>query len=153
MAHLGRGGTAALGVATMLGSYLLTTAVPSASAAPGDREITTLTAFQSPSGNVGCQISPTSVRCDIDERDWSPPPKPADCRLDYGQGVAIGAGQRAHLMCAGDTARTGSAEPLAYGSAITGGPIRCESAQSGMTCRDAGTGHGFTISRESYQLF
>ena len=44
-------------------------------------------------------------------------------------------------------------EPLAYGEAITAGPMRCESAESGMTCRDVGTGHGFSISREAYQLF
>lgn len=153
MTGISQGGNAVLGAAMLAAVNILGVTLPSASAAPGDREITALTAFRSPSGNVGCQISTTSVRCDIDERNWSPPPKPADCRLDYGQGVAIGAGGQAHLMCAGDTARTGSAEPLAYGSAIRGGPIRCESAESGMTCRDTETGHGFTISRESYQLF
>ncbi|WKG03507.1 DUF6636 domain-containing protein [Mycolicibacterium sp. HK-90] len=128
-------------------------AMASANAAPGDREVDELTAFQSPSGNVGCQLSPTGVRCDIDQRDWSPPPRPADCRLDYGQGISLGAGKQAHLVCAGDTARTGSAEPLAYGAAITAGPIRCESTEAGMTCRDTGSGHGFSISREAYRLF
>lgn len=135
--------TALVGVAEM----------PSANAAPGDREVQKLTAFESPSGNVGCQISPTGVRCDIDQRDWSPPPRPADCRLDYGQGISLSAGKPAHLVCAGDTARTGSGEPLAYGSAITAGPIRCDSAESGITCRDTGSGHGFAISREAYRLF
>ncbi|WP_313958176.1 DUF6636 domain-containing protein [Mycobacterium simulans] len=126
--------------------------------APVDREVYELTGFLSPSGNVGCKISPTSVRCDIDQRDWSPPPRPADCRLDYGQGISIGSGGLAHFVCAGDTVRVlppfgGAGEPLAYRQAIKAGPIRCESAESGITCRDAGSGHGFSISREAYQLF
>jgi hypothetical protein len=126
--------------------------------APVDREVYERTAFHSPSGNVGCQISPTGVRCDIDQRNWSPPPRPADCRLDYGQGISIGIGKPARFVCAGDTARVlppygGAGEPLAYGEAITAGPMRCESAESGMTCRDVGSGHGFSISRQAYQLF
>jgi hypothetical protein len=131
---------------------------PGPSIAPVDREVYERTAFHSPSGNVGCQISPTGVRCDIDQRDWSPPPRPADCRLDFGQGISISTGKPAQFVCAGDTARVlppygGAGDPLAYGEAITAGPIRCESAESGMTCRDAASGHGFSISREAYQLF
>ena len=37
------------------------------------------TGFQSPSGNIGCFIGKSGVRCDIRTRDWSPPPKPASC--------------------------------------------------------------------------
>ncbi len=117
------------------------------------------THFASPSGNIACVITssgdgaPGGVRCDIDERAWSPPPRPADCRLDYGQGIVLGVGEPAEFVCAGDTTAGRNSEPLAYGDAITAGPIRCESAQSGITCRDAEAGHGFAISREAYQLF
>jgi hypothetical protein len=133
-------------------------AVADPTVVPVDREVYELTGFHSPSGNVGCKISPTGVRCDIDQRDWSPPPRPADCRLDFGQGIAIGVGEEAHFVCAGDTVRVlppygGAGEPLAYGEAITAGPMRCESAESGMTCRDVGSGRGFSISREAYQPF
>lgn len=44
--------------------------------------IADLVSFTSPSGNVGCYLDQTTVRCDISERDWSPPPRPADCELD-----------------------------------------------------------------------
>jgi hypothetical protein len=44
-------------------------------------------------------------------------------------------------------------EPLAYGDSVTVGMLRCESAGAGMTCRDLGTGHGFSIAREGYRLF
>ncbi len=119
------------------------------------------THFASPSGNIACVITSSGdselvargVRCDIDERDWLPPPRPADCELDYGHGVVLGVGEAAELLCAGDTTMGRDSEPLAYGDAITAGPLRCESAQSGITCRDVESGHGFSISREAYQLF
>lgn len=119
------------------------------------------THFASPSGTIACVITSSGdielvargVRCDIDERDWSPPPRPADCELAYGHGVVLGVGKTARLLCAGDTTLGGDSEPLAYGDVITAGPMRCESAESGITCRDVESGHGFSISREAYQLF
>ena len=48
------------------------------------------TFFESPSGNIGCVIGKGSgVRCDIRERDWSPPPKPAGCPVDWGNGLTV----------------------------------------------------------------
>lgn len=91
------------------------------------------------------------ARCDIIDRDWSPPPRPADCGFDFGQGIEIITGQPPSFVCAGDTT-FGAEEVLAYGDAITSGPLRCESAESGITCRDSGTGHEFSISREAYHL-
>lgn len=120
--------------------------------APGDRTVDDRAAFQSPTGNIGCQISTSGVRCDIGERGWEPPPRPADCRLDYGHALGLSATAPARLMCAGDSAR-GSGEVLAYGDAITAGPIRCESAPAGITCRSNESEHGFMLSRESYTLF
>ena len=119
------------------------------------------THFASPSGNIACVITSSGdgesvargVRCDIDERDWSPPPRPADCDLDYGHGIVLGVGEAAEILCAGDTTIGRDTEPLAYGDAITAPPLRCESAPSGITCRDVESGHGFSISREAYQLF
>ena len=93
------------------------------------------------------------VRCDIGEQDWSPPPRPADCEFDYGQGISIAPGEPAQFVCAGDTAQAPDADPLPYGESITAGQMSCESAESGITCRDAESGSGFTISREAYRLF
>ncbi len=53
------------------------------------REVYELTAFTSPSGNIGCYIDPDYVRCDIRERDWSPPPRPVSCPVDLGQGLQL----------------------------------------------------------------
>ena len=117
-----------------------------------DREVVAFTGFISPTGNVACMIDVDLARCDIIDNDWSPPPRPADCEFDYGQGIEIVAGEPAKFVCAGDTA-FGPDEVLPYGDAITAGPLRCESADEGITCRDADTGHGFTLALKAYQLF
>jgi hypothetical protein len=115
------------------------------------------TFFSLPSGNVGCGIQHGEdyVRCDILKRSWLPPPqRPTDCAPDpgsYGHGVELKAGDSPRFTCARDTATGGG--PLAYGDAVAIGKLRCESAQSGMTCRDVETGHGFSIAREGYRFF
>ena len=70
------------------------------------------------------------ARCDIIDRDWSPPPRPADCEFDYGQGISLAPGEPAQFVCAGDTA-FGADEVLPYGDSITAGALRCESADVG----------------------
>jgi hypothetical protein len=115
-------------------------------------EATDLVGFTSPSGNVGCIVDSTYVRCDVSERDWSPPPRPADCEFDYGQGLSLSRGEQAAFVCAGDTT-LGGGEPLDYGQSVTAGLMVCDSAESAVTCRDTGTGHGFTIAREAYRVF
>jgi hypothetical protein len=125
-------------------------------AAPGaDTVVTEATPFSSPSGNIGCVIEPLFVRCDIAERDWDPPQAPADCELDYGQGLTVEAGGAADLVCAGDTTvgAAGADSALAYGQSIAAGLLRCESRRSGIRCRDIETGRGFALSREGYELF
>jgi hypothetical protein len=116
-----------------------------------DREVSTYTGFISPTGNVSCAIDVDLARCDINDRDWTPPPRPADCEFDYGQGIQLVPSEPASFVCAGDTT-FGAEDVLPYGEAITAGPLRCESAESGITCRDAGSRHSFTISREAYDL-
>ena len=117
-----------------------------------DREVTELTGFSSPSGNIGCFIDRESVRCDIAERNWEPPKAPASCELDYGQGIQLSAGGEAGFVCAGDTALEGG-EELPYGSSISAALLRCESTETAITCRDVETGRGFSLSREAYEIF
>jgi hypothetical protein len=121
-------------------------------AAPADREVFELSGFISPTGNVSCMIDADWARCDIIDRDWSPPPRPADCEFDYGHGISLAPGEPAQFVCAGDTA-FGADDVLPYGDSITAGVLRCESADKGITCRDAQSGHGFSLSRQAYRLF
>jgi hypothetical protein len=117
------------------------------------REVFESTSFTSPSGNIGCAIEPTSVRCDIAERNWSPPPKAADCPevVSWGQGLTLTAGSPAEFVCAGDTAMT-TGNPLAYGDKIVSGSIECTSTSAGMSCWDFVHGGSFDLSREGYHL-
>ncbi len=71
--------------------------------------------FHSPSGNIGCYISPSGARCDISKHDWPTPAKPKSCDLDYGGGLAVGRqGPRGLLLRRRHTAAPGPVLP--YGS-------------------------------------
>jgi hypothetical protein len=130
------------------------TTAPNNTAGPAavDQEIQELTGFVSPTGNVACMMDASWARCDIVDRDWSPPPRPADCESDYRQGLSVAPGGPAQFVCAGDTV-FGPDEVLPYGESITADRVRCENAESGITCLDTESGHGFSISREAYRLF
>jgi len=115
---------------------------------PGRRS----TLFTAASGNVGCLIDVDHVRCGIRDKDWSPPPRPAACEGDYGYNIALEPGGRAEFVCAGDSV-LGEGGALADGESIGAGPLRCESEESSIACRDVDSGRGFSMSREAYQLF
>ena len=88
------------------------------------------------------------VRCNIRQIDWAPPAKPADCNLDFGHAVVLGAG----FVCAGDTV-LGAGPVLPYGSTIRQGPYECRSDEVGLTCTNLESGHGFLLSAAEYRLF
>ena len=140
----------ALMIRQLLGTAAAATATAALCAAPAGAE--GLTGFTSPSGNIGCYVDADYVRCDIAERSWAPPPPPADCEFNYGQGITIAPGEPTAFVCAGDTAL--SAGPaLQFGQSVEVWPMLCESAPSGVRCLDVTTGAGFTISREKYTMF
>jgi hypothetical protein len=109
--------------------------------------------FTSPSGNIGCMMDFDYVRCDINERNWTPPPRPADCapQTGYGQGITLPVNGRAQFVCGGDSAM-GAGWVLPYGQSHAGGGLSCMSETTGMRCNNS-DGHGFMLSRESYSLF
>jgi hypothetical protein len=141
-------------------AIVLVAGVPAAAADPAGRDragaatgLQSFTGFQSPSGNIGCVIGRRGgVRCDIRNRDWSPPPKPASCQLDWGFGLTVGSRGRGRFVCAGDTT-LGQGRRLAYGDAIRRGRYRCVSRRSGMRCTNRRNGHGFSLSRERARRF
>lgn len=109
--------------------------------------------FQSPSGNIGCAIAGGQARCDILQRSWRPPARPASCPVDYGQGVEVDAHSAGRLVCAGDTVRDPASAKLAYGAAAQAEGLTCVSRSTGMACTGGASGHGFELSREGYRLF
>ncbi len=113
-----------------------------------------LAQFQSPSGNIGCIIAGGVARCDIKQRNWSPPPRPSSCpkQVDFGQGLEVPSSGAGRFVCAGDTALDPTAAKLAYGTSTGTGQITCTSAASGMTCKNSGGG-GFLISIQGYKVY
>ena len=125
---------------------------PTATAAAARSKPLPLKSFGTPSHNIGCQLATKYARCDIKEHDWTPPPKPANCDVDWGGGLSVSE-QRASVVCAGDTAFDLNAPVLAYGSRARRGAIVCISREAGVTCRAPRTGHGFFLSRQAYRLY
>lgn len=111
--------------------------------------------FQTPSGNIGCVMATKFVRCDIYERDWSPPPKPASCEYDWGHSVELEQ-DGPTFLCVSDavTAPGGDSgfPTLAYDDTKRVGPFTCLSTEQAMKCQ-ATSGHGFTLSRQKVRLY
>lgn len=127
--------------------------VQSTSQSPADREVVENTSFLSPDGNIACNIDMNvGARCDIIDASWQAPPAPADCQDSYGHMIAIGLDKPAEFICAGDTV-FGSEELLPDDESIASGAFRCDSVDSGITCRNTETGHGFSISYDANRLF
>jgi len=109
--------------------------------------------FLSPSKNIGCDLSAFAVRCDIGRRAWTAPAKPADCELDWGNGVHLEPGKPAAFLCTGDSLLGATKDILGYGHALRAGDFLCDSESAAMRCRNERTGHGFTLSAENYTLY
>ncbi len=104
--------------------------------------------FSSPSGNIRCLISAEQARCDIVQRSWQAPAKPASCAQKWGQGVSLNQ-QKSALVCS-DSLLSGGPE-LAYGAEIERGPVSCTSSTTGISCSYR-AGPRFTLARASYTL-
>jgi hypothetical protein len=139
---------------------------PTGSAAPVtviDRSGRDEAGFTSPSGHIACMFLGSdggSLTCEINQKSWSPPPKPAKCKFDWAYGIRLDAGARSRpgFYCGSDTIRgdpragTDGSVVLGYGSAMRFGPFTCTSQRSGVDCVNTTSKAGFLLSRERYQL-
>jgi hypothetical protein len=115
--------------------------------------------FATPSRNISCQMTDPSsaiagaARCDVAQRFWQIGPKPADCAGEYGAGAAVSGTGKGELTCVTDTVADPGLQVLQYGQAVSYGGIVCDSQETGVRCVNAASGHGFRVSRASYDLF
>jgi hypothetical protein len=111
--------------------------------------------FQTPSGNIGCRVVSTSVRCDIFDRSWSPPPKPEDCAFSWGHSIELHR-SGSTFLCTDDAVISpggGSEAPvLHYGKTVGQGPFACQSREQALVCVSK-SGHGFLLSFQKLKLF
>jgi hypothetical protein len=113
--------------------------------------------FRTPSGNIGCGYGSVAgerrfLRCDILSGIRPLPPKPRDCREDWGTAISLGRTGRASLICVGDTVLDLRSRILRYGQLWRRGGFTCSSRATGLTCTNRSR-HGFVLSRERSRLF
>lgn len=163
------------GPTTAAASTTGTTTGATTRAATDVRKVADAAAFATPSGRIVCIIADNSVRCDFISSDkaWTSP-QPKGCDLAWGDSLYLT--QTAGSTCHGDTlADTPSLDSgyvswrrpgdptvtvnglalaaLPYGAGILVGTLQCDSATTGVTCRNTTTGHGFAMAREAYSIF
>jgi hypothetical protein len=131
--------------------------------------------FASPDKNEGCAIlgldapEPGLWGCALASQDWAfPSADPADycydAQVPCGYGIEATGDGAPHPRFRGDPGfpaavrifdTTGSqpqVSTLEYGHAVTYGDVTCVSATTGITCDNAVSGHGFTVSKAAYGL-
>jgi hypothetical protein len=101
--------------------------------------------FQSPSGNIACEVSAGGGR-----------PTEASCQTFHRpQSATLGANGRTRL-CSGVRCLGNPPENsirLAYGASVRVGPFRCTSRSDGVRCIVVRSGHGFLINRDRIARF
>jgi hypothetical protein len=129
-----------------------------------------LRTFKTLDGNIGCSILkgakkhrnrrgqkipriPGETRCDVRTHTWVAPPKPANCPLDWGNGVFVRDRGFAGYVCAGDTVADPSAPAAAPGTVVPLGPYSCSVLAVSVRCANVVTGHGFEVSAATVSLF
>ncbi|HEY1530270.1 MAG TPA: hypothetical protein VGF80_05605 [Galbitalea sp.] len=122
-----------------------------------------------PSRNIACGIvlSGASAHvwgCSVKDHTWvAPSANPADICYnsgeDCGTGIeALGSGKlrgRGETVFESQRAIDGpfpapAIQTLAYGHSVTADGVTCVSLETGMTCTNITSGHGFTLSKSTY---
>jgi hypothetical protein len=105
--------------------------------------------FKSPSGNIVCSIA-DEVICEVKQREFGADPRPATCPTSESwvqQYVSLTVTGVSAGYCTGGMAVPFDAVVLPYGKSLTWGAHTCSSGETGVTCSNASTGHGFKVSR------
>ena len=109
-------------------------------------------AFQSPSGNIGCQYQREQLRCDMKKLGNQAPKRPSRCEFDYGRAFGIGVdGVKGVRLCVSDYAG-GAGPKLKYGRTWKRGGFTCTIRESGVRCRNR-LNHGFELRLGRQRLF
>lgn len=109
-------------------------------------------AWQSPSGNIGCILADGLLRCDMRKLGNAAPKRPSSCEFDYGKAFGITrSGSKGKRLCVSDFAG-GAGPKLRYGTTWKRGGMTCTIRESGVRCSNA-RGHGFELRLGRQRLF
>lgn len=126
-----------------------------AKVAAGDA--TSMSRFQSPSGNIYCDMTSQYRACELGEGGVPGPTNDPQSGCMDGFSTTVRSvkftTRGTQKVCNTDTIRSNTAATLAYGSVARSGSIACLSERSGMTCVDTDSGVGFFLSRARISTF
>jgi hypothetical protein len=121
-------------------------------AAPAGASAADPSAWQSPSGNIGCIYIREQLRCDMRKLGNAAPKRPASCDFDYGNAFGIGRdGVKGVRLCVSDFAG-GAGPKLKYGRTWKRGGFSCRIRESGVRCTNR-LKHGFELRLGRQRLF
>ncbi|MEE1651572.1 DUF6636 domain-containing protein [Brachybacterium sp. J144] len=115
---------------------------------PAPEDALEMSAVQSPTGNIRCELDGDTVACSLEETRYDEDVE--DC--GDSQFTIRATGEEVALDCEGTVGAEG-AETLEYGQTAVDGNVACTSRDDGMTCWDVRSGHGFMVSRGTYETF
>lgn len=108
----------------------------------------------SPTGNIWCSLV-HAVECVVQEDSYQTmPPQPCEAGDWSDAWFAVGPDSGVRGGCRSDTPFGDGRPPaLDYGTTAVAQGRACTSETTGVTCWDTRSGHGFRVSRGSYDLF
>ena len=109
--------------------------------------------LSSPSGNIWCSLE-YGIECWVFENSYDPIARPKDCDYDWAENqflVTDTAGVRG--ICRSDSTFDAQPPVLPYGTTSILNDAACASTKIAMLCWDIRSGHGFRVSRASYDLY
>ena len=108
--------------------------------------------WQTPSGNIACQVIGANLRCDM-RRTGTSVRRPSSCEFDYGKAFGITRrGSRGRRLCVSDFVGGPGTPTIAYGRTWRRGGFTCTVRESGLRCRN-GRNHGFELRIGRQRLF
>jgi hypothetical protein len=126
---------------------------PTTSKATGSQG--SLDRFQLADHSIGCAIIEDMVRCDLMvPHTYKPPKNPhPDCHGDYGSSIQMSGTDPAAFLCISDTVYDPSLPVLADGDTTVVGNVLCFVEGPQVTCLDATTFHGFSLSPAEFEVY
>lgn len=112
------------------------------------------TRFQTPTGDVACEMSRYDIRCEIFGSSWTPPRRPKSCPGRWGRSIVLPGATVAHFSCDTEAIVLPDGESglpiLAVGSRTRVQQYVCEMRATGLSCRSRK--HGFLLSFHSFKI-
>jgi hypothetical protein len=111
--------------------------------------------FQSPTGNIACDLNgssmPPEATCEVREHTYQPKVK-SNCDPGWANRFTLRQGQTVEVNCYPGTDFRSAFPVQGYGKPLNVGSLTCVLDEAtGVTCKDSTTGHYFQAARQEYE--